>query len=412
MKLNSKLPIIVIGLTIGIFTFICSADDDVPKLNTIRGDINELNDIDIKIKSDPNNNYINYEYDIKKEDTHKNTSLNKEPLSYKMKYTELLDVTNKENLIAHVGYEVNYSGNKNKISLVIDKYKDEKYKIDLVDFDNANENNYIRVEDANKKKINRIKSDINVPVKLSNAHIRTFDSMLYKNEIYLTNYHYSSDYNNMEGIVEISKLDDKNNKIEVIKSINLYEEIKNHSRVDALFTHQKNNNIYIVIGGNKEGEIYNEEIRTLYVLNYDISENNYKIEEIDPPKDSYILHTKLYNDELNITLGKNGADIEVVNFDYDLNTKEIKNEFNVLVEKSLGNINEINNRTISYNISDENKIYLVISDRAYYTYGHPKIDNSVYVIDKKDKKISYEGEINKQLLRNYQVKLENIKNRS
>lgn len=389
MKLKSKLTIIVIVSTMLIFLALSAFNNkDKIYINTIKGNINELSNLNIKYED--RNEYIRNIYTL-----HSGIKTTKKvvPTRYYKdidgKYFNMINIESKIDNITQVGYSYKNKG--------YEDIKDIKF---VYLEDNSDRKNQIIPSQGKDTKIHTNKVDkdklkeINIKNKDTKVEIRPLASNRYNEEIYIMS-NYGSE-NHYRDIIEISKLNTKENKLETIKSIDLYKELKTpyfNYDIQILNSSKYKDKFYTLIQVTDSDTSTPVTLGKIYLLTYNLSDNTYHIDNI-LNEEIYINaeYSELNGDKLNLiasnfknTNMKNY--IEIIDLDYDIKNSKITSQRKTILEK---NIDIKNGRTIDHIVADKNKIYLNI--RSYYYYDFDRKER-IYVIDRNNKKIIYEGKV-------------------
>ena len=389
MKLKSKLTIIVIVSTMLIFLALSAFNNkDKIYINTIKGNINELSNLNIKYED--RNEYIRNIYTL-----HSGIKTTKKvvPTRYYKdidgKYFNMINIESKIDNITQVGYSYKNKG--------YEDIKDIKF---VYLEDNSDRKNQIIPSQGKDTKIhiNKVDKDklkeINIKNKDTKVEIRPLASNRYNEEIYIMS-NYGSE-NHYRDIIEISKLNTKENKLETIKSIDLYKELKTpyfNYDIQIVNSSKYKDKFYTLIQVTDSDTSTPVTLGKIYLLTYNLSDNTYHIDNI-LNEEIYINaeYSELNGDKLNLiasnfknTNMKNY--IEIIDLDYDIKNSKITSQRKTILEK---NIDIKNGRTIDHIVADKNKIYLNI--RSYYYYDFDRKER-IYVIDRNNKKIIYEGKV-------------------
>lgn len=389
LKLKQKLPIIVIVSTMLIFLVLPAFNNkDKISINTINGNINELSNLNIKYED--RNEYIRNIYTL-----HSGIKTTKKviPTRYYKdrdgKYFNMINIESKVDNITQVGYSYKNEG--------YDDIKDIKF---VYLKNNSDRKSQITQSQGKDTKIptNKVNKDnlkeINVKNKDINIEIRPLASNRYNEEIYImSNYRSKKRYRYM---IEISKLNAKENKLETIKSIDLYKELKNqyfNYDIQIINYSKYEDKFYTLIQVTDSNTSTPVTLGKIYLLTYNLSDNTYHIDNI-LNEEIYINaeYSEFNEDKLNLIASNfNNSNIknhiEIIDLDYDIKNSEIKSQRKTILEK---NIDIKNGRTIDNIVADKNKIYLNI--RSYYYYDFDRKEK-IYVIDRNNKQISYEGKV-------------------
>ena len=389
MKLKPKLTIIVIVSTMLIFLALSAFNNkDKIYINTIKGNINELSNLNIKYED--RNEYIRNIYTL-----HSGIKTTKKvvPTRYYKdidgKYFNMINIESKIDNITQVGYSYKNKG--------YEDIKDIKF---VYLEDNSDRKNQIIPSQGKDTKIHTNKVDkdklkeINIKNKDTKVEIRPLASNRYNEEIYIMS-NYGSE-NHYRDIIEISKLNTKENKLETIKSIDLYKELKTpyfNYDIQIVNSSKYKDKFYTLIQVTDSDTSTPVTLGKIYLLTYNLSDNTYHIDNI-LNEEIYINaeYSELNGDKLNLiasnfknTNMKNY--IEIIDLDYDIKNSKITSQRKTILEK---NIDIKNGRTIDHIVADKNKIYLNI--RSYYYYDFDRKER-IYVIDRNNKKIIYEGKV-------------------
>lgn len=389
MKLKQKLPIIVIVSTMLIFLVLPAFNNkDKIFINTIKGNINELSNLNINYED--RNEYIRNIYTL-----HSGTKTTKKviPTRYYKdrygKYFNMINIESKADDIAQVGYSYKnevYNDIKDIKFVYLENNSDRKSQI------TQSQGKDIKIP-TNKVNKNELK-EINVKNKDINVEIRPLASNRYNEEIYImSNYKSKKRYRYM---IEISKLNAKENKLETIKSIDLYKELKNqyfNYDIQIINYSKYEDKFYTLIQATNIDTSTPVTLGKIYLLTYNLSDNTYHIDNI-LNEEIYIHaeYSEFKEDKLNLIASNfNNSNmknhIEIIDLDYDIKNSKITSQRKTILEK---NIDIKNGRTIDYIVADKNKIYLNI--RSYYYYDFDRKER-IYVIDRNNKQIIYEGKV-------------------
>lgn len=389
MKLKQKLPIIVIVSTMLIFLVLPDFNNkDKIFINTIKGNINELSNLNINYED--RNEYIRNIYTL-----HSGTKTTKKviPTRYYKdrdgKYFNMINIESKADDIAQVGYSYKnevYNDIKDIKFVYLENNSDRKSQI------TQSQGKDIKIP-TNKVNKNELK-EINVKNKDINVEIRPLASNRYNEEIYImSNYKSKKRYRYM---IEISKLNAKENKLETIKSIDLYKELKNqyfNYDIQIINCSKYEDKFYTLIQVTDSDTSTPVTLGKIYLLTYNLSDNTYHIDNI-LNEEIYIHaeYSEFKEDKLNLIASNfNNSNmknhIEIIDLDYDIKNSKITSQRKTILEK---NIDIKNGRTIDYIVADKNKIYLNI--RSYYYYDFDRKER-IYVIDRNNKQIIYEGKV-------------------
>lgn len=389
MKLKLKLPIIVIVSTMLIFLVLPDFNNkDQISINTIKGNINELSNLNIKYED--RNEYIRNIYTL-----HSGIKTTKKviPTRYYKdrdgKYFNMINIESKVDNITQVGYSYKnegYNDIKDIKFVYLENNSDRKSQITQ----SQGKDTKIPTNKVNKDKL----KEINVKNKDINIEILPLASNRYNEEIYImSNYRSKKRYRYM---IEISKLNAKENKLETIKSIDLYKELKNqyfNYDIQIINCSKYEDKFYTLIQVTDSDTSTPVTLGKIYLLTYNLSDNAYHIDNI-LNEEIYINaeYSEFNEDKLNLIASNfNNSNIknhiEIIDLDYDIKNSKITSQRKTILEK---NIDIKNGRIIDNIVADKNKIYLNI--RSYYYYDFDKKER-IYVIDRNNKQIIYEGKV-------------------
>lgn len=389
MKLKLKLPIIVIVSTMLIFLVLPAFNNkDQISINTIKGNINELSNLNIKYED--RNEYIRNIYTL-----HSGIKTTKKviPTRYYKdrdgKYFNMINIESKVDNITQVGYSYKnegYNDIKDIKFVYLENNSDRKSQITQ----SQGKDTKIPTNKVNKDKL----KEINVKNKDINIEILPLASNRYNEEIYImSNYRSKKRYRYM---IEISKLNAKENKLETIKSIDLYKELKNqyfNYDIQIINCSKYEDKFYTLIQVTDSDTSTPVTLGKIYLLTYNLSDNTYYIDNI-LNEEIYINaeYSEFNEDKLNLIASNfNNSNIknhiEIIDLDYDIKNSKITSQRKTILEK---NIDIKNGRIIDNIVADKNKIYLNI--RSYYYYDFDRKER-IYVIDRNNKQIIYEGKV-------------------
>ena len=396
MKLNSKLPIVIIGFAITIFLGISINNNNrKPQIETIRGHISDLDKIDIRIKEYNYSIYYDFTHIINSKNEVLTTKEKKSDRYFKNQiYTELLDVSCGQDYISYVGYEIDYSKDRNQIYFIVDERKtNDTDKI----FDKQGKDEKIINKDPKSNDMNRTKYKLEYPdisPEIEQASILA--SYRYKGELYIisnyTSKYYSDSIYGKNGL-NISKLDKKTKKLKSINNIDLKEKIKELSFLggDEVINFDKviayKDTIYAIVVVNKYDNSNNEG-DDIYLLEYNLSKDESILNEININNSLKFTDISFENNKLKIVLSDTRNDVDLFYIQHDITTKEIEKEFKITVEKCKKNEED---RFIKNTIIKDDNIYITVLDSSIH--GADKIDESIYVIDIDNRCITYEGRV-------------------
>ena len=396
MKLNSKLPIIIIGFAITIFLGISINNNNrKPQIETIRGHISDLDKIDIRIKEYESSIYYDFTHTIDSKNEVITTKEKKSDRYFKEQiYTELLDVSCGQDYISYIGYEIDYSKDKNQIYFIVDERKtNDTDKI----FDNQGKDEKIINKDPKLRDMNRTKYKLEYPdisPEIEQANILA--SYRYKGELYVISNYASKYYSESicgKNSLNISKLDKKTKQLKSVNNIDLKEKIKelNFLAGDEIISYDKvisyKDTIYTIVVVNKYDNSNNEG-DDIYLLEYNLSSDESILYEININNSLNFADILFENNKLKIILSDTRKDIDLFYTQYDISTKEIEKEFKITLEKRKRNEKD---KFIKNAIIKEDNIYITVLDSSIH--GLDKIDESIYVIDIDNRCITYEGRV-------------------
>ncbi len=389
LKLKQKLPIIVIVSTMLIFLVLPAFNNkDKISINTIEGNINELSNLNINYED--RNEYIRNIYTL-----HSGIKTTKKviPARYYKdrggKYFNMINIESKLDDINQVGYSYKNEGyNDIKDIKFVYLKNNSDIKGEITQF--QGKDTKIPTNKVNKEEL----KEINVKNKDINVEIRPLASNRYNEEIYImSNYGSKNRYRDM---IEISKLNSKENKLETIKSIDLYKELNNqyfNYDIQIINYSKYEDKFYTLIQVTNSDTSTPVTLGKIYLLTYNLSDNTYHIDNI-LNEEIYINaeYSEFKEDKLNLIASNfNNSNmknhIEIIDLDYDIKNSKITSQRKTILEK---NIDIKNGRTIDYIVADKNKIYLNI--RSYYYYDFDRKER-IYVIDRNNKQIIYEGKV-------------------
>ncbi|MBO3446502.1 hypothetical protein [Clostridium sp. CCUG 7971] len=388
MNLKSKLPIVVIVFTFLLFLVLSLRNNnDKLTIKTLKGNINEIKNLAISYENNEGSKYIINQYTLEKGNTRKQTI----PTKYygeknNSKVFNLIDVLSGNDNISNIGYE--YIRTKENYITDIKFIYDEIIKIDEnTILQTQGKDNVIYDQNINKENIKR--NTINVDFKeiFISSNIEVLASNRYKDEIYImSNYCQEYSYNN---IIEISKLNVKNNKLEIVDKIELIDSIDKKYpflEISVVDSTKYKNKFYSVVSV-KNGDDSVIQQGKLYLLDYDLDKNTYSINSISEKEYLKVIDSSFDEGKLNLITSDINENIVISDISYDLinNNKIFEND--ILIEK---NINKDPGRSIHGSLVDNEKIYIYVSN-FYFSGWQDK--NKVYVIDRNNQNISYEGKI-------------------
>lgn len=384
MKLNSKISILIIGITIVAFLGISIKNSDYkPQIENIKGDIGQLNDININLIEDSYGNYFDYKYTLNKENIPKEKYTKKVFNPYpEEKNINLIDVTSGEDLITYIGYEV-YFTKKKKVNLIIYERKNNKESTIL---SYQGKDTSILDEQINKKDFSRRKINIKRPKSSNYFNADILASNRYKGELYIASKYFNEYENNRKNSIEISKLNVEKNNIESIKTINLKDKIK-YENINITSSYKCKDKFYILINAINDKKVGYSEESIMYLLEYSIDKDSYEIVKIDTKQNLEFVNSRFENNKLDIIMSNKDNGYEIKGMEYDLNAKEKTNEYEFKVEKS----NEkYTSRKEGNTLITDDKIYLTLSNDSNNFWEN---ENKIYVIDKNNQEFIYEGNL-------------------
>lgn len=389
MNLKSKLPIVVIVFTFLLFLVLSFRNnDDKLTIKTLKGNINEINDLAITYESNEGSKYITKQYTLENRNTKKQIIPTKYygDKKYNGKIFNLVDILSDKDNISNIGYE--YTRTEEDYTTDIKFLYDEIIKIEkntILQTQGSDE--VIYDENISKENIKRNTIDVDFKDIYRFSNIEVLASNRYKDELYImSNYCEEYSYNN---IIEISKLNVKDNKLEIVDKIELINEINKKYpliEIEVVDSTKYKNKFYSVISV-KNGDGSAIQQGKLYLLDYDLEKNTYNINSISEKEYLNVIDSSFTEGKLNLITSDICEDVIVSDISYDLiNDKKIF-ENDILIEK---NINKEKGISIQTSLIDHEKIYIYARD--YYFYGWQD-KNKLYVIDRNNQNISYEGKI-------------------
>lgn len=388
MNLKSKLPIVVIVFTFLLFLVLSLRNNnDKLTIKTLKGNINEINNLAISYENNEGSKYIINQYTLEKGNTRKQTI----PTKYygeknNSKVFNLIDVLSGNDNISNIGYE--YIRTKENYTTDIKFIYDEIIKIDEnTILQTQGKDNVIFDQNINKKNIKRNTIDLDFKDIYIFSDIKVLASNRYKEDLYImSNYCKEYSYNN---IIEISRLNVKENKLELVKKIELIDEIDKKYpflEISVVDSTKYKNKFYSVVNV-KNGDDSVIQQGKLYLLDYDLDKNTYSINSISEKEYLKVIDSSFDEGKLNLITSDINENIVISDISYDLinNNKVFEND--ILIEK---NINKETGRSIKASLVDHEKIY--VYTKSYYD-NEWQDKNKLYVINRNNQNISYEGKI-------------------
>ncbi|MGX4599626.1 hypothetical protein [Faecalimicrobium sp. JNUCC 81] len=388
MNLKSKLPIVVIVFTFLLFLVLSLRNNnDKLTIKTLKGNINEINNLAISYENNEGSKYIINQYTLEKGNTRKQTI----PTKYygeknNSKVFNLIDVLSGNDNISNIGYE--YIRTKENYTTDIKFIYDEIIKIDEnTILQTQGKDNVIFDQNINKKNIKRNTIDLDFKDIYIFSDIKVLASNRYKEDLYImSNYCKEYSYNN---IIEISRLNVKENKLELVKKIELIDEIDKKYpflEISVVDSTKYKNKFYSVVNV-KNGDDSVIQQGKLYLLDYDLDKNTYSINSISEKEYLKVIDSSFDEGKLNLITSDINENIVISDISYDLINNKKTFENDILIEK---NINKDRGRSIHGSLVDNEKIYIYVSN-FYFSGWQDK--NKLYVIDRNNQNISYEGKI-------------------
>lgn len=389
MKLNSKLPILLIGCTTLLFLGISiSNENDKPQIETIRGYISDLDGVNINSKEYESSLY----YDVTHTINSNNEVVTKKEKKFdkglnEQKYVELMDISCGQDYISHVGYEIDFSKDKNEITFIVDE---RKSNIGSHILENQGKDVLISNNEIDFDNIERTKVELkypNISLEIESTYI--LGSYRYKNDLYIISNYTSENADTVYGknYIVISKLDKENKQLQEVGSIDLKDKVTMFDYLSVADITRYNEKIYALIMSNKYDDDNNVGDE-FYLLEYDLDKGESLVNKIDIARPYHFATTYFESNVLNLVLADTRKDVEVVNIQYNVITKEKIDEFKIVVEYYKENKNQ---RIIDSAIIKNDNIYITVKDNS--NYGTYRSDCSIYVIDIDNRCITYEGKI-------------------
>lgn len=388
MKLKSKLPIIIIVSTMIIFLILSASNNqDKISINTIKGNINELSNLNITYED--SDEYIRNVYTL-----HSGIKTTKQVIptrDYKEygKYFNMINIESGIDNITQVWYSYKTKAYEDIKDIKFVYLEDNLYRKNKIISSQGKDTKIL----TNKIDKNKLKK-IDVKNKDKNSEIQPLASNRYNEEIYImSNYKSGNSYKDR---IEISKLNTKENKLETIRSIDLYKEIKTtyfNYDIKVVSSSKYEDKFYTLIQATDSNTSTPITLGKIYLLTYSLLDNTYHIDNI-LNEEIYINaeYSDFSEDKLNLILSNFKklnikSYIEIIDLDYDIKNKKITSQRKTILEK---NIDEKNGRTINNIVTDKNKIYLNIRGYYYHDFDNKE---KIYVIDRNKQQISYEGKV-------------------
>lgn len=383
MKLNSKLPILVIITTLLTFTYIWSNNTEQIEISTIKGNQEELDNVKIKLEDLQNNRYFTYKYTISKDGVAKETKLTKE---YNDIHEMHIETICDKDYINYIGYRVESS----YIADYIGIDKDEERSLVIYEREQNKKNEILKtqgkdtrvyLDDMNTKNLKEtiIKIDDSIIPKNYNPCI--YSTNRYKGKVYMGSVLHN--VNITEGDkVQIGVLDKTKNTLKKVRNIEVAREIGSNN-FSVAKTYNYKDKMYFLL------DIYNNsDSKELYLLTYEIEKDEYTVDKINK-EDSWSFLGAIFKDgKIEIAYEEVLSNTKVIYMDYDIETKKINNKNLVEIPRSDKKINSISFNDFS--IINEEKIYCMNVDQEG-SYINQKYN--IYVIDKNKKEVVYKGYI-------------------
>lgn len=387
MNLKSKIPIVVIVFTFLLFLVLSLVDNnDRLTIKTLKGNINEINNIAISYENNEGSRYISKKYTLENGNTKKQIIPTRYYENKNNKIFNLIDVLSGNDNISNIGYE--YIRTKENYTTDIKFIYDEIIKIEEnTVLQTQGKDNVIYDESINKENVKR--NTINVDLKdiYIFSDMEVLASNRYKDDLYImSNYCEEYSYNN---IIEISRLNVKENKLEMVKKIELIDEIDKKYpflEISVVDSAKYKNKFYSIISVKNGADSVTQQGK-LYLLDYDLDKNTYNINSISEKEYLKVIDSSFNEGKLNLITSDISENMVISDISYDLINNKKVFENDILIEK---NINKETGRSIHNSLVDHEKIYIYASN--YYFSGWQD-KNKLYVIDRNNKNISYEGKI-------------------
>lgn len=385
MKLKSKVSILIIFLTLVIYFSIgLLNNEDNLKIKTIKGDLDELDYININFGYDFNG-YINSYYTINGSNKTKKTELVKLQ-KYSKNTNNLIDVSSGSDLIAHVGFEMN--DDSKDINFVIDEKKEDLEKGVFPSEGSDKELEYEKL-DMN----NFIRTKYKVDKNIDDYYAKILSSKRYKKNLYVSVLYATSDSseNNKEYLstIDIIKINPENKKIQTIKSINLSnyfsEKYQNIESIGVSYASKYEDKMYILINvlNANTGDNSNSKF---HLLEYNLEENKESIVELKTDSSMVLAKAKLKDNKLYMVISNDYDDSSITELNlltYNILDKNLNEDKYVLDNREKRCIRSVE--------IDSNKIIVYTSKLNSIVSWDNK--SMLYVINKNSKEVVYEGEL-------------------
>ncbi|MEG1009664.1 MAG: hypothetical protein RSF67_07645 [Clostridia bacterium] len=412
MNLKSKLPIVIIVFTFILFTILSlNNNNDKLAIRTIKGNKNELNNLNINYENDEGSRYIRNNYTLNEETTNKKTIPSRFYNYKNNKTSRFIDIVSGQDNISQIGYSYEFledndfldsQGNITNIKFI---YSQGNIDEDDIILPLQGEDKEISDKELEKEDLNLNEINIELENAPLNLNIKPLASNRYKDELYImSNYYVDYSY---DSTIQISRLNTKSNKLEVLSEISLLKAIGPRyfeNNIKVVNASKYKDKFYALINIREEGgSVANG---SMHLLTYDLDKKTYKTEQIIKEDFLEYVDSIFDKDKLNIVVLDMYKKISVLDVDYDLLNKKIVSERKTLIEPKYhsqeGNQDIIRSRAIIDSLVDNEKIYLYLYN--YYSYGWNE-KNRLYVIDRNDGELSYEGKVIKNI-NSVDIKLE------
>lgn len=385
MKLKSKVSILIIFLTLVIYFSIgLLNNEDNLKIKTIKGDLDELDYININFGYDFNG-YINSYYTINGSNKTKKTELVKLQ-KYSKNTNNLIDVSSGSDLIAHVGFEMN--DDSKDINFVIDEKKEDLEKGVFPSEGSDKELEYEKLDMSNF-----IRTKYKVDKNIDDYYAKILSSKRYKKNLYVSVLYATSDSseNNKEYLstIDIIKINPENKKIQTIKSINLSnyfsEKYQNIESIGVSYASKYEDKMYILINvlNANTGDNSNSKF---HLLEYNLEENKESIVELKTDSSMVLAKAKLKDNKLYMVMSNDYDDSSITELNlltYNILDKNLNEDKYVLDNREKRCIRSVE--------IDSNKIIVYTSKLNSIVSWDNK--SMLYVINKNSKEVVYEGEL-------------------
>lgn len=383
MKLNSKLPILLIITTLLTFTYIWSNNKEQIEISTIKGNQKELDNVKIKLEDLQNNRYFTDKYIISKDGVAKETKLTKEYNDIHEMYIETIC---DKDYINYIGYRLESS----YIADYIGIDKDEERSLVIYEREQNKKNEILKtqgkdtrvyLDDMNTKNLKETTIKIDDSIIPKNYSPYIYSTNRYKGKVYMGSVLHNVNITEDDKI-QIGVLDKNKNTLKKVRNIEVAREIgSNNFSVEKTYNYK--DKIYFLL------DVYNNsDSKGLYLLTYEIEKDEYTVDKINK-EDSWNFLGAIFKDgKIEIAYEEVLSNTKVIYMDYDIETKQINNKNLIEIPRSDKKIN-----TISFNdfsIINEEKIYCMNVDQKG---SHINQKYDIYVIDKNKKEIVYKGYI-------------------